>query len=74
VQRIFSRSDRPWSSFRRVYRDRRGMTLSPYGHRTMLEPYRSIRILFDGGSAEQIEARIRTALGDSVEWVEVPPR
>jgi hypothetical protein len=74
VRRPFSRSTRAWSSFRRVYRDPRGLTLSPYGHRTMLEPYRALRILFDGGDQAQIEARIRSALDPSVEWIEVPPR
>lgn len=74
VQRPFSRSTRDWSSFRRVYRDSRGLTLSPYEHRTMLEPYRALRILFDRADQAQIEARIRSALDPSVEWIEVPPR
>ena len=74
AQRIFSRSERPWSSFRRVYRDRHGLTLSPYARRTVLEPYRSLRILFHGGDSEQIEARVRAALDPEVEWIEVPAR
>jgi hypothetical protein len=74
AQRIFSRSECPWSSFRRVYRDRHGLTLSPYAHRTVLEPYRSLRVLFHGGDAEQIEARVRAALDPEVEWIEVPTR
>jgi hypothetical protein len=74
VKRPFSSSTREWSTFRRVYRDPRGLTLSPYDRRTMLEPYRAIRILFDGGDAQRIESRIRGALGPSVEWIEVPAR
>ena len=74
VKRPFSSSTREWSTFRRVYRDPRGLTLSPYDRRTMLEPYRALRILFDGGDAGRIESHIRSAIGPSIEWVEVPPR
>ncbi|MCA9727797.1 MAG: hypothetical protein R3E12_17585 [Candidatus Eisenbacteria bacterium] len=74
VKRTFSRSERPWSTFRRVYRDRHGLTLSPYTRRTALEPYRSLRLLYDGGDPTAIDAGVRSRLAPEVEWIEVAAR
>lgn len=69
VQKRFSRSTASWERFRRVYEDRRGLTLSPYRRRAMLEPYRSVRLLFDGGDRESILRRVRASLAPEVEWL-----
>ncbi len=65
-----SRTTRPWSSFRRVEVDSRGMTLSPYRDRSWLEPYRAVRLLFDGGDRTAIIAKVRAALGVRAVWYE----
>jgi hypothetical protein len=59
VQKAFSKVRTPWASFRRVYEDRHGLTLSPYRRRTFIEPYRSTRLLFDGGEATAIKDVVR---------------
>ena len=69
IARIFSRSARPWESIRRVYEDRSGLTLSPYRGRRFLEPYRALRLLFDGGDREEIVARVRASIGAETEWL-----
>ncbi|MBD3334978.1 MAG: hypothetical protein GF355_05635 [Candidatus Eisenbacteria bacterium] len=46
VRKRFSKSFRGWDSFRTIYVDRRGVTLSPYGGRAFLEPYRALRLIF----------------------------
>lgn len=63
VRRTFSRSEREWGTIRRVYEDAHGVTLSPFAGRHVLEPYRAIRVLFDGGDAPAIRSRLREALG-----------
>jgi hypothetical protein len=70
VSKAFSSSKNPWEAFRRVYRDPHGLTLSPYRRRTFLEPYRSQRILFDGGDAEAISAEVRRRCPEA-DWIEV---
>ncbi|MCC7141825.1 MAG: hypothetical protein IT349_06945 [Candidatus Eisenbacteria bacterium] len=69
VARMSSRSVRPWDTFRRVYQDRAGLTLSPYRGRRFMEPYRAIRLLFDGGDQVAIVARVRASVGNDVEWL-----
>ena len=59
VQKAFSNGRTPWASFRRVYEDRHGLTLSPYRRRSFLEPYRSTRLLFDGGETTAIKDVVR---------------
>jgi hypothetical protein len=68
VRKAFSRSELSWSAFRRVYEDRNGLTLSPFRRRTFLEPYRSARILFDGGRPEEIRQVVRERCADA-EWI-----
>jgi hypothetical protein len=70
VRRVFSASRNPWEAFRRVYRDRHGLTLSPFRRRTFLEPYRASRVLFDGADAEAVCAAVRR-LCPGADWVEV---
>jgi len=69
VRKAFSRSSMPWEKFRRVYEDGNGLTLSPYRHRSVLEPYRSARLLFDGGEAEAVKAAVRRRLPEGTEWI-----
>lgn len=69
VSRVFSKSERPWSAFRRVYEDARGLTLSPYARRSVLEPYRALRLLFDGGERDEIIRVVRASIGVQVEWI-----
>ena len=71
VRRFFSASRNPWSSFRRIYRDRHGLTVSPFRRRTFLEPYRAQRMLFDGADPEEVCAALRR-LCPEAEWVEAP--
>jgi hypothetical protein len=71
IRKTFSKANGIWSVYRRVYEDRYGLTLSPYRHRTMLEPYRSARILFDGGDREAICRTIRS-LCPEADWI--PPK
>jgi hypothetical protein len=74
VRRVFSRSERPWESVRRVYDDRRGLTLSPYRRRTALEPYRAIRLLFDGADPQEVRREVRGRLDPEVEWIDLTVR
>lgn len=69
IRRPFSKSDRSWSAFRRVYEDTRGLTLSPYAKRSMMEPYRALRLLFDGGERDEIIRVVRESIGAQVEWI-----
>jgi hypothetical protein len=69
VQKAFSTARTPWASFRRVYEDRHGLTLSPYRRRSMLEPYRATRLLFDGGETQAIKDVVR-ARCPQAEWLE----
>ena len=46
VERAFSKSQRPWSSFRGAWFDPFGVTLSPYGRRHWLETYRALRLRY----------------------------
>mgnify|MGYP001160733177 CR=1 FL=1 len=68
VRKVFSKSGYPWTNFRRIYEDRHGLTLSPYRRRAFLEPYRSQRLLFDGGDAERIKEMVRALAARGTEW------
>lgn len=68
VQKAFSNARTPWASFRRVYEDRHGLTLSPYRRRAILEAYRAVRLLFDGGDATAIRETVRARCPDA-EWL-----
>ncbi len=59
VRRVFSRSRSGWGAIRRVYEDRHGLTLSPFRRRSILEPYRAIRLLYDGGDRDAIIRLVR---------------
>lgn len=50
VRKPFSQASRPWGQFRRVVFDPFGVTLSPYGRRNWLDPYRAVRLRFSAGS------------------------
>ncbi len=73
VQKAFSNVRTPWVSFRRVYEDRHGLTLSPFRRRSLLEPYRSARLLYDGGDAGLIRAFVRARCPEA-EWLAPEPR
>lgn len=66
VVRGMSRSERSWESVRRVIEDRAGLTLSPYRGRRFMEPFRAIRLLFDGGDRARIVERVRRSLAPAV--------
>ena len=68
VQKAFSTGRTPWTSFRRVYEDRHGLTLSPYRRRAFMEPYRATRLLFDGGEATAIRDVVRARCPEA-EWL-----
>jgi hypothetical protein len=68
VQKAFSKGRVAWATARRVYEDRHGLTLSPYRRRTFMEPYRSTRLLFDGGEARTIKDVVRMRCRDA-EWL-----
>ncbi len=68
VNRVFSKSRTEWGRFRRVYEDRHGLTLSPYRRRTILEPYRAARLLYDGGDPEAIRRAVRGFCPEA-EWI-----
>lgn len=74
VRRIFSRSRRPWGSFRAVYSDAHGLTLSPYERRSALEPFRALRLLFDGGDRGRIRAAVRDGTAPEARWIETSSR
>ena len=62
-----SRSERTWDSVRRVVEDRAGLTLSPYRGRRFMEPFRAVRLLFDGGDREAIVRWVREAVNPTPE-------
>jgi hypothetical protein len=70
VRKVFSSSVVDWARVRRVYEDKNGLTLSPFRRRTFMEPYRSTRILFDGGDRERIRAGVRGFLRPGSEWID----
>jgi hypothetical protein len=49
VRKPFSQATRPWGEFRRVVFDPFGVTLSPFGRRHWLDPYRGVRLRFASG-------------------------
>lgn len=69
IRRTFSRSAREWPQFRRVFEDRHGLTLSPFRGRRWLEPYRALRLLFDGGDPERICELVRGKVSADCEWL-----
>ncbi|MBU1701191.1 MAG: hypothetical protein KJ927_03065 [Candidatus Eisenbacteria bacterium] len=69
VRKRFSKSLRGWDTFRTVYVDRRGATLSPYEGRAFMEPYRASRILF-AGNRDLVMDFIRSRIGPEVRIVE----
>ena len=69
VRKRFSKSFRGWDTFRSVYVDRRGVTLSPYDGRAFMEPYRASRIIFAGNREAVLEC-IRSRIGSEVQIVE----
>lgn len=73
VNKKFSNSTFPWTGIRRVYEDGQGLTLSPYRRRTFLEPYRSARVLFDGGDRELIRREVRERCA-AAEWIQPAAR
>jgi hypothetical protein len=73
VQKAFSTGRTPWTTFRRVYEDQHGLTLSPYRRRAFLEPYRATRLLFDGGEATEIKEAVRARCPEA-EWLGPGPR
>jgi len=74
VKRTFSRSVVEWGRFRRVYRDRHGLTLSPYRRKHFMEAYRAVRVLYDGGDPAAIEEAVRARLPQDADWAETSGR
>lgn len=56
---------RAWDDLHSCVVDRHGITLSPFVGRAWLEPYRGVRLLFDG-NREVVIAHVRDHLGDEV--------
>jgi hypothetical protein len=69
VRKRFSKSLRGWDTFRTVYVDRRGVTLSPYGGRSIMEPFRALRLHFWDNRPAVVEY-IREHVGSEVRFVE----
>ena len=69
VRKRFSKSFRGWDTFRAVYVDRRGVTLSPYGGRSIMEPCRALRLHFWDNRPAVVEY-IREHVGSEVHFVE----
>lgn len=69
VRKAFSKNRSGWGTYRRVYEDKLGLTLSPYRRRTMLEPYRSVRLLYDGGDPREIRRVVREHVVPGTEWI-----
>jgi hypothetical protein len=65
VRKPFSRAFRRWDTFRSVYVDRKGITLSPYSGRSVLEPYRAVRLLF-ADNREAVWDFVRSHLREGV--------
>jgi hypothetical protein len=53
VRGPFQKVSRPWKDFRRAYRARNGVSLSPFAGRHLLEPYRSVMLRF-GNHREEV--------------------
>jgi len=50
-----------WSYFKRYHADGKGITLSPFGKKTRLEPFRSVRLLY-GSERDEVVAFIAKKL------------
>jgi hypothetical protein len=55
VRSPFQRVQRPWSAFRRAYVGERGVSLSPFAGRHLLEPYRSVMLRYGEHKSEVLE-------------------
>jgi hypothetical protein len=62
VERAFSRSERPWASFRSAWFDPHGVTLSPYPRRHWLETYRALRLRYGAPGATPTRDAVVTYL------------
>jgi hypothetical protein len=62
VRKPFSRVVREWGTFRSAWFDRVGVTLSPFGRRHWLEPYRGIRLRYGVGPAAPRRAEVQRFL------------
>lgn len=69
VKKRFSKSFRGWDTFRTIYVDRRGVTLSPYEGRSFMEPFRALRLHFWDNRRAVVEC-IRGHVGSDVRFVE----
>jgi len=67
------RKARAWTEIRAAFADARGLTLSPFRGRSLLEPYRGVR-LFYAGNEEEVRAFVRERLTEGVKLVEVADR
>ena len=54
-----------WSTFKRYYADRKGVTLSPFAKPSRLEPFRSTRLLYGGNRDEVVAFVSKRIVGDS---------
>ncbi|MCK4414103.1 MAG: hypothetical protein KAY32_11210 [Candidatus Eisenbacteria sp.] len=62
VRKPFSRVTREWTHFRSVWFDGIGVTLSPFGRRHWLEPYRGVRLRYGVGPQAPAPAEVRRFL------------
>jgi hypothetical protein len=69
VRKRFSKSFRGWDTFRTIYVDRRGVTLSPYGGRSLMEPFRALRLLFENNRQAVLEY-VKDHVGPDARFVE----
>jgi len=53
-----------WSTFKRYYADRKGVTLSPFAKPSRLEPFRSTRLLYGGNRDEVVAFVSKRIVGD----------
>ena len=62
VRKPFSCVKREWGSFRSIWFDGVGVTLSPYGRRHWLEPYRGVRLRYGVGRQAPQRAAVQRFL------------
>ncbi|MFZ1947640.1 MAG: hypothetical protein WAW06_08840 [bacterium] len=54
-----------WSTFKRYYADRKGVTLSPFARPSRLEPFRSTRLLYGSNRDEVVAFVSKRIVGDA---------
>jgi hypothetical protein len=65
-----TRKVRAWSEIRTCFIDRRGVTLSPFVGRNVLEPYRAVRLMF-ADNRDLVVSTLESRLSEEVRFVEL---